>query len=40
MEQGHSKRGSVTTRDTSVKGHMKIAILPLFATMGAITRAQ
>jgi hypothetical protein len=40
MEQAHAKLGSVTTKDTNVKGHMKKALLPLFKAMGAITRAQ
>ena len=40
MEQGHSSHGSVITRDTNVKAHMKKAIMSLFKAMGAITRAQ
>ena len=40
MEQGHSNRRSVTTRDINVKGHMKKVILPFFKTMGAIMRAK
>ncbi|PUU82643.1 hypothetical protein B9Z19DRAFT_1120408 [Tuber borchii] len=40
MEQAQAKLGSVTTKDTNVKGHMKKALLPLCKAMGAITRAQ
>ncbi|PUU82437.1 hypothetical protein B9Z19DRAFT_1120762 [Tuber borchii] len=36
----HAKLGSVTTKDTKRKGHMKKAVLPLFKAMEAITRAQ
>jgi hypothetical protein len=40
MEHAHAKLGSVTTKDTNMKGHMKQALLLLFKAMGAITRAQ
>ncbi|PUU81056.1 hypothetical protein B9Z19DRAFT_1063006 [Tuber borchii] len=40
MEQAYAKLGSVTTKDTNVKGHMKKVLSSLFKAKGAITRAQ
>ncbi|PUU80011.1 hypothetical protein B9Z19DRAFT_1124260 [Tuber borchii] len=40
IEQVHAKLGSLTTKDTNMKGHMKKALLSLFKAMGAITTAQ